>query len=31
RGRLAHTGGDLARLIGRPTTPVAHAIASALA
>ncbi|MEV6580513.1 SDR family oxidoreductase [Streptomyces sp. NPDC051582] len=31
RGRLAHTGGDLSRLIGRPTTPVAHAIASALA
>ncbi|MCX5146083.1 SDR family oxidoreductase [Streptomyces sp. NPDC058290] len=31
RGRLAHTGGDLSRLIGRPTTPVAHAITSALA
>ncbi|MEW2413437.1 SDR family oxidoreductase [Streptomyces sp. NPDC046866] len=31
RGRLAHTGGDLSRLIGRPTTPVADAIASALA
>ncbi|MFE2551457.1 NAD(P)H-binding protein [Streptomyces sp. NPDC059355] len=31
RGRLAHTGGGLSRLIGRPTTPVAHAIASALA
>ncbi|MER5775024.1 SDR family oxidoreductase [Streptomyces sp. NPDC002039] len=31
RGRLAGTGGDLARLIGRPTTPVAAAIASALA
>ncbi|MFF3861873.1 SDR family oxidoreductase [Streptomyces sp. NPDC002209] len=31
RGRLAHTGGDLSRLIGRPTTPVAHAISSALA
>ncbi|MFE2144300.1 SDR family oxidoreductase [Streptomyces sp. NPDC059456] len=31
RGRLAHTGGDLSRLIGRPTTPVAQAIASALA
>ncbi|MET9886424.1 SDR family oxidoreductase [Streptomyces sp. NPDC006430] len=31
RGRLAHTGGDLSRLIGRPTTPMAHAIASALA
>ncbi|WP_329443189.1 SDR family oxidoreductase [Streptomyces sp. NBC_01426] len=31
RGRLAGTGGDLARLIGRPTTPVAAAISSALA
>ncbi|MGW9374981.1 SDR family oxidoreductase [Streptomyces xanthophaeus] len=31
RGRLAGTGGDLARLIGRPTTPVASAIATALA
>ncbi|MFE2523756.1 SDR family oxidoreductase [Streptomyces sp. NPDC059382] len=31
RGRLAGAGGDLARLIGRPTTPVATAIASALA
>ncbi len=31
RGRLAHTGGDLSRLIGRPTTPVADAISSALA
>ncbi|MER6522030.1 SDR family oxidoreductase [Streptomyces sp. NPDC001553] len=31
RGRLAGTSGDLARLIGRPTTPVATAIASALA
>ncbi|THA36805.1 SDR family oxidoreductase [Streptomyces sp. A1547] len=31
RGRLAHTGRDLSRLIGRPTTPVAHAITSALA
>ncbi|MFJ3201761.1 SDR family oxidoreductase [Streptomyces sp. NPDC086989] len=31
RGRLAHTGGDLSRLIGRPTTPVAQAIAAALA
>jgi NAD(P)H dehydrogenase (quinone) len=30
RGRLAHTGGDLARLIGRPTTPVAEAITAAL-
>ncbi|MCX5154502.1 SDR family oxidoreductase [Streptomyces sp. NBC_00291] len=31
RGRLAGASGDLARLIGRPTTPVATAIASALA
>ncbi|MEU9301628.1 NmrA family NAD(P)-binding protein [Streptomyces sp. NPDC048269] len=31
RGRLAGTSGDLARLIGRPTTPVADAIAAALA
>ncbi|MFD9082720.1 SDR family oxidoreductase [Streptomyces erythrochromogenes] len=31
RGRLAGTGGDLARLIGRPTTPVAEAIGAALA
>ncbi|MGW0753081.1 SDR family oxidoreductase [Streptomyces sp. NPDC002587] len=31
RGRLAGTSGDLARLIGRPTTPVAEAIAAALA
>ncbi|MFG2712588.1 SDR family oxidoreductase [Streptomyces goshikiensis] len=31
RGRLAGTGGDLSRLIGRPTTPVAEAIAGALA
>ncbi|MFE0602135.1 NAD(P)H-binding protein [Streptomyces sp. NPDC058892] len=31
RGRLAGTGGDLARLIGRPTTPVAQAIGAALA
>ncbi|MFD5888618.1 SDR family oxidoreductase [Streptomyces sp. NPDC060334] len=31
RGRLAGTSGDLARLIGRPTTPVATVIASALA
>ncbi|MFJ2595487.1 SDR family oxidoreductase [Streptomyces erythrochromogenes] len=31
RGRLAGTGGDLARLIGRPTTPVAVAIGAALA
>ncbi|MEV6575222.1 SDR family oxidoreductase [Streptomyces sp. NPDC051577] len=31
RGRLAGTSGDLARLIGRPTTPVAAAISAALA
>ncbi|MFD6878062.1 MULTISPECIES: SDR family oxidoreductase [unclassified Streptomyces] len=31
RGRLAGTSGDLARLIGRPTTPVAAAITAALA
>ncbi|MGW6850151.1 SDR family oxidoreductase [Streptomyces virginiae] len=31
RGRLAGTGGDLARLIGRPTTPVTEAIGAALA
>ncbi|WP_330331973.1 SDR family oxidoreductase [Streptomyces sp. NBC_00536] len=31
RGRLAGTSGDLARLIGRPTTPIAAAIAAALA
>ncbi|MEU8778048.1 SDR family oxidoreductase [Streptomyces sp. NPDC048606] len=31
RGRLAATSGDLARLIGRPTTPVAEAVAAALA
>ncbi|MFJ5635616.1 SDR family oxidoreductase [Streptomyces goshikiensis] len=30
RGRLAGTGGDLSRLIGRPTTPVSEAIAGAL-
>lgn len=30
RGRLAGTSGDLARLIGRPTTPVATAIETAL-
>ncbi|WP_404957546.1 SDR family oxidoreductase [Streptomyces sp. 147326] len=30
RGRLAGTSGDLARLIGRPTTPVAEAIGAAL-
>ncbi|MEI5102210.1 SDR family oxidoreductase [Streptomyces sp. PmtG] len=31
RGRLAGTSGDLARLIGRPTTPLAAAITTALA
>ncbi|GGS86177.1 MULTISPECIES: NAD(P)H-binding protein [Streptomyces] len=31
RGRLAHTGGDLSRLIGRPTTPISAAISAALA
>ncbi|WP_405979228.1 NAD(P)H-binding protein [Streptomyces sp. NBC_00158] len=31
RGRLAGTSGDLSRLIGRPTTPVSAAIATALA
>ncbi|MCX3061078.1 SDR family oxidoreductase [Streptomyces beihaiensis] len=31
RGLLAGTSGDLARLIGRPTTPVAAAVAEALA
>ncbi|AWZ07504.1 MULTISPECIES: SDR family oxidoreductase [unclassified Streptomyces] len=31
RGRLGSTDGDLARLIGRPTTPVSGAIADALA
>ncbi|MEU8939810.1 SDR family oxidoreductase [Streptomyces goshikiensis] len=31
RGRLAATGGDLSRLIGRPTTPVSEAIAGARA
>ncbi|MFJ9851440.1 SDR family oxidoreductase [Streptomyces sp. NPDC101150] len=30
RGELASTPGDLARLLGRPTTPVADAIADAL-
>ncbi|NYI04291.1 SDR family oxidoreductase [Allostreptomyces psammosilenae] len=30
RGRLAGTSGDLRRLIGRPTTPLADAIAAAL-
>ncbi|MFJ2090024.1 SDR family oxidoreductase [Streptomyces sp. NPDC087901] len=31
RGLLAHTGGDLARLIGRPTTPLADTVAAAVA
>ncbi|WP_393059873.1 SDR family oxidoreductase [Streptomyces sp. LN549] len=31
RGLLAHTGGDLARLIGRPTTPLAETVAAAAA
>ncbi|MCY0945205.1 SDR family oxidoreductase [Streptomyces antarcticus] len=31
RGRLAGTSGDLARLIGRPTTPLAEAVRTALA
>ncbi|MCI3932405.1 SDR family oxidoreductase [Streptomyces sp. AN091965] len=31
RGLLAGTSGDLARLIGRPTTPLATAVAAALA
>ncbi|MCH0541824.1 NAD(P)H-binding protein [Streptomyces sp. MUM 203J] len=30
RGRLAATGGDLARLIGRPTTPLAQSVTEAL-
>ncbi|MEU6058565.1 SDR family oxidoreductase [Streptomyces sp. NPDC047097] len=30
RGRLAGTSGDLARLIGRPTTPLADTVADAL-
>jgi NAD(P)H dehydrogenase (quinone) len=30
-GELAHTAGDLSRLAGRPTTPVADAITAALA
>ncbi|WP_329118749.1 SDR family oxidoreductase [Streptomyces sp. NBC_01465] len=30
RGRLAGTSGDLARLIGRPTTPISETIAAAL-
>ncbi|MYQ78172.1 MULTISPECIES: SDR family oxidoreductase [unclassified Streptomyces] len=31
RGKLAGTSGDLARLIGRPTTPVADTVAAAVA
>ncbi|MER6114441.1 SDR family oxidoreductase [Streptomyces sp. NPDC001743] len=31
RGLLARTGGDLARLIGRPTTPLAETVAAAVA
>ncbi|MFI8436583.1 SDR family oxidoreductase [Streptomyces sp. NPDC079020] len=31
RGRLAPAGGDLARLIGRPTTPLAETVTAALA
>ncbi|MEV6264898.1 SDR family oxidoreductase [Streptomyces sp. NPDC051784] len=31
RGRLAGTSGDLARLIGRPTTPLADSVAAAVA
>ncbi|MDK0521474.1 SDR family oxidoreductase [Streptomyces sp. ML-6] len=31
RGRLAGTSGDLARLIGRPTTPLAKTVAEAVA
>ncbi|MFJ6011043.1 NmrA family NAD(P)-binding protein [Streptomyces sp. NPDC092952] len=31
RGRLATTSGDLARLIGRPTTPLAETVAAAVA
>lgn len=30
RGELAHTPGDLSRLIGRPTTPLADSVAAAL-
>ncbi|MGW0686317.1 SDR family oxidoreductase [Streptomyces sp. NPDC002754] len=30
KGLLAHRNGDLARLIGRPTTPIADAVADAL-
>lgn len=31
RGLLAGTSGDLARLIGRPTTPLAETVAAAVA
>jgi NAD(P)H dehydrogenase (quinone) len=31
RGELSSTPGDLSRLIGRPTTPIADSIATALA
>ncbi|MFD7618796.1 KR domain-containing protein, partial [Streptomyces sp. NPDC059802] len=31
RGLLAATSGDLARLIGRPTTPLAETVAAAVA
>lgn len=31
RGLLATTSGDLARLIGRPTTPLAETVAAAVA
>jgi NAD(P)H dehydrogenase (quinone) len=31
RGKLAGTPGELSRLIGRPTTPIADTIAAALA
>jgi NAD(P)H dehydrogenase (quinone) len=30
QGELAGTSGDLSRLIGRPTTPIADSIAAAL-
>ncbi len=30
RGELAHSNGDLARLIGRPTTPLAETVKAAL-
>ena len=31
RGELARSNGDLARLIGRPTTPLAETVKAALA